>query len=505
MKSYLPSFLLLFSLTLLISTSQCKTAEEWKSRAIYQILTDRFDRGNGDLSDCKNMSNYCGGTFKGIEQNLDYIQGMGFNAIWISPVAQNAPGGYHGYWYTNMYKINEHFGTEQDLKDLVNALHARDMWIMVDVVPNHVANVPWNQDFSGIFPFNDKKYYHWPVRECQWIDDHTPYNQTGLELCWLSFLPDLDQENPFVKQTLIEWVRDFVNTYQIDGLRLDATRHIPKWFWYEFNEAAGVFNVGEVFNHDVAYCASYQGPVASLLNFPLHGTLEKIYRNESSMLEMKDFFEFSEKTWPNHDVVCNFVNNHDLLRWLYHSDIESFKALYAYVFSTVGIPVAYYGDEQSFHGGVDPLNRETLWGKKDTSSEMYQFFRTILTFREKTKFYTFPQIQRMVDETIYTFTRGHVFFAFTNSKEVEVRDITQHEFPEGTLLCNILNPKQCTEVKDGSFQITLTNREVKIMYPQHFNDEGVAQSKAWKQAKEVWVGDMIYDLTKQSLSGSKQI
>ncbi len=496
--------LLFLSITLYISISECKTAEEWKSRVVYQIITDRFDRGNGDISECKNMSNYCGGTFKGIEQNLDYIQDMGFNAIWISPVAQNAPGGYHGYWYTNMYKINEHFGTEQDFKDLINALHARDMWIMVDVVPNHVAPVPWHSDFSGIYPFNDRKYYHWPIRECQWIDDNTPYNQTGLELCWLAFLPDLDQENPVVRKTLVEWIRDFVNTYQIDGLRLDATRHIPPWFWIEFTEAAGVFNVGEVFNHDVAYCASYQGPVASLLNFPLHGILEKIYHNDSTMIEMKDFFEFSEKTWPNMGVVMNFINNHDIDRWLHHSDLQSFKTIYAYSFSTVGIPVGYYGDEQSFHGGRDPLNREPLWGKMDTNSEMYQYFKTILSFREKTQFYTHPQIQRFIDEDIYTFTRGQIFFAFSRSKEPEIRDISDHNFEEGTTLCNLFNPKQCTEVKGGSFQLTLTDREAKIMYPQSLIEEPASESSAWKQAKNIWVSDMVYDLTKPGF-GTKQI
>ncbi len=61
-------------------------------------MTDRYSKTNGDTSSCSSLSNYCGGTFKGIENNLDYIKGMGFDAIWISPVVDNIANGYHGYW-----------------------------------------------------------------------------------------------------------------------------------------------------------------------------------------------------------------------------------------------------------------------------------------------------------------------------------------------------------------------------------------------------------------------
>lgn len=65
--------------------SEGASAQQWASRTIYQLLTDRFDRGDGSTNGCGDISNYCGGTFQGIIQHLDYIQGMGFDAIWISP------------------------------------------------------------------------------------------------------------------------------------------------------------------------------------------------------------------------------------------------------------------------------------------------------------------------------------------------------------------------------------------------------------------------------------
>ena len=83
---------------------------------------------------CVGLRNYCGGTFKGIEKHLDYISGLGANAIWISPIVLNTDNGYHGYWAQNIFEINPHFGTKEDLKSLVTACHDRDMWVMVDIV-----------------------------------------------------------------------------------------------------------------------------------------------------------------------------------------------------------------------------------------------------------------------------------------------------------------------------------------------------------------------------------
>lgn len=130
----------------------------WKERSVYQVLTDRFARDDGSTNACSNLSNYCGGTWKGLENNLDYIQGMGFDAIWITPVVDNIDGGYHGYWAANWEKVNENFGSEDDLKSLVQAAHSKDIWVMVDVVANHVG--PVGMDFSQIYPFNSADHYH---------------------------------------------------------------------------------------------------------------------------------------------------------------------------------------------------------------------------------------------------------------------------------------------------------------------------------------------------------
>ena len=114
---------------------------------MYQLLTDRFGVTSGSPS-CPDLSDYCGGSFQGIIDHLDYIQGMGFDvrielplcttcrgtfnclpvqAVWISPVVKNTPGGYHGYWASNLDEINPYFGSSADLVAVSAALHARVM------------------------------------------------------------------------------------------------------------------------------------------------------------------------------------------------------------------------------------------------------------------------------------------------------------------------------------------------------------------------------------------
>jgi len=108
---------------------------QWRERSIYQLLTDRFALPDGDTTTTCDVgkARYCGGTWAGIEGQLDYIQGMGFDAIWISPITKNIEQStaygeaYHGYWQQDIYSVNSHFGTMEDLKALAEALHLRGM------------------------------------------------------------------------------------------------------------------------------------------------------------------------------------------------------------------------------------------------------------------------------------------------------------------------------------------------------------------------------------------
>ena len=433
-----------FLLFVLLSTYiTSKTKDEWKTRSIYQILTDRFARTSSTGS-CT-LSQYCGGNYQGIINHLDYIQGMGFNAIWISPIVENYAGSYHGYHLTNLYNFNTNFGTEDDFKNLITQCHNRDIWVMVDVVANHVG--PVGTDYSQVYPFNSADHYH---DYCD-ITDWT--NQWQIENCRLSGLPDLKQENDWVTQTLLDWISNLISTYNIDGIRIDTIMEVPQWFWDKFRSSAGVFQIGEAFNGDINYVADYQNHLDSVFNYPLYYTIQSSFCGSFTNLE--GYWFNSRPIYPAPQQVATFVENHDNPRFLNRCNDRS-KFTNAAIFSLLweGIPVFYYGGEQYYAGGADPNNREPLWDNYNTGTELYRLLGVTNNLRTSKSIWNYDIIQRYSDDNFYAFTRGDVLACFTNTNSL-TRYITYHSFSEGDKLCNVLYDGDCVTVSGGSITINM--------------------------------------------------
>jgi len=433
-----------FLLFVLLSTYiTSKTKDEWKTRSIYQILTDRFARTSSTGS-CS-LSQYCGGNYQGIINHLDYIQGMGFNAIWISPIVENYAGSYHGYHLTNLYNFNTNFGTEDDFKNLITQCHNRDIWVMVDVVANHVG--PVGTDYSQVYPFNSADHYH---DYCD-ITDWT--NQWQIENCRLSGLPDLKQENDWVTQTLLDWISNLISTYNIDGIRIDTIMEVPQWFWDKFRSSAGVFQIGEAFNGDISYVADYQNHLDSVFNYPLYYTIQSSFCGSFTNLE--GYWFNSRPIYPAPQYVATFVENHDNPRFLNRCNDRS-KFTNAAIFSLLweGIPVFYYGGEQYYAGGADPNNREPLWDNYNTGTELYRLLGVTNNLRTSKSIWNYDIIQRYSDDNFYAFTRGDVLACFTNTNSL-TRYITYHSFSEGDKLCNVLYDGDCVTVSGGSITINM--------------------------------------------------
>ncbi len=131
---------------LLVAESEYRSFSGIDSYHCRRVITDRFANENPSIPCNHADQTYCGGTWNSIMNHLDYVQSMGFTAIWISPVNKNYDGPrtpygdpYHGYWVTDISKLNDKFGTADDLKALSKALHDRNMLLMVDIVLNHGA------------------------------------------------------------------------------------------------------------------------------------------------------------------------------------------------------------------------------------------------------------------------------------------------------------------------------------------------------------------------------
>ena len=448
-------------LTLLVSLStltRCGTTDEWKSRTIYQLLTDRFARSNSDRSNCGNLSDYCGGGYKGITENLDYIQNMGFDAIWISPIIDNTDGGYHGYWARDFYKLNARFGSDQEFRDFVSECHRRGIWVMVDIVLNHVG--PVGTDYSSIKPFDSSEHYHdYCVIDGGDFDGH---NQWNVENCRLAGLPDLNQSNEWVRTQLLNWVQWMLKEYSIDGLRLDTGCEVEKGFWDSLSQAAGVYIVGEVFSGNVPYVADYQNHLPGLLNYPMYFTIKNTLKYGNSMYEIKNRLEQDLPQFRDIDALGIFVDNHDNERFL-HNDgrHQKFKSALALSFFFRGISIMYYGSEQGYGGGADPQNREPLWTNMVTSSDMYQFVAKAVACRKRREVWQHPQKEKWVDDKFYAFARGDVLLAVTNDDGQQTRSIAV-EWPENTRLCNIFGDNDCVNVSGGKINVELNEGLPKV-------------------------------------------
>ncbi|BAE62865.1 glycoside hydrolase superfamily [Aspergillus flavus] len=207
------------ALTLLLPALAADT-EAWKSRSIYQAMTDSFARTDGSKTHACNITAglYCGGTWRGMIDRLDHIEDMGFDAVMVSPIVKKIEGrvsygeAYHGYWVQDMYALNPHFGSSEDLLDLSKALHDCGIFLMTDTVINSMAYITngtspeGNINFTRLNPFDDPKYFH---SYCE-ITDYDDYPLA--RKCWTGDdivpLPDLKMEDKVVQTMLEKWIKE---------------------------------------------------------------------------------------------------------------------------------------------------------------------------------------------------------------------------------------------------------------------------------------------------------
>ncbi|KAF9653890.1 alpha-amylase [Thelephora ganbajun] len=450
--------LILFSFLAFIHSTTAATAAEWRSRSIYQVLTDRYALPAGaDPSACKPEAlTWCGGTWNTIRENLDYIQNAGFTAIWTSPINQNYEGPrtvygdpYHGYWIQDATQLNSRFGTAEDLKALSAELHRRDMYLMVDVVVNNVMATSTNPDYSK-YMFKDKSQYH-PYCPVVWGDRQSELN------CWLGdqnvTLPDVNTQDAQVQAVYGNWIENLVKEYSIDGLRIDAAKHVNSDFWGTFCAKAGAFCMGEVFGDDITLASQYQGPgtLDSILNYPVYDALVKAFKipGNADTAALARAHDAVKTQLKDATVLGNFLENHDLPRWHNLSvDPQSLYNAMVFNFMSDGIPVVYYGQEQSFSGAADPMNREPLWPSGYKNTTTYQLITTLNKLRnfmiKSSDWLTSPSAVISTTPVGISIMKGNVVSVMTTigSPPQNVSMGVYTPFPNNTPLTDILSCKQ---------------------------------------------------------------
>lgn len=414
---------LLGCLLLAIVVQSAHLPSEWQGRKVYQVLTDRFSTDNNTQAPPCDVTTYCGGTFAGLTKQLPYIKSMGFDALWISPIVANTPGGYHGYWAKDFFSINPHFGTVTTLQQLVATAHTMGIWIMVDIVVNHVG--PVGDDFSTIVPFNQAGHYH---TDCQ-VTQYVCMTDQVLR-CRLADLPDLNQSVPYVQQQLTAAVQWALKTFDFDGIRADTVMYIEPSYWSNLiNNLGNPYIVGEVWSDYSCIKLYTDQSIVAAINYPLFYTILSVFQGRQSMRQLGSVWR-QQLTYRNPDLMLNFIDNHDNDRFLDHADIGNTMAAYAHATMTNGIPAMYYGTEQYFKGqNADQTNREPMWPSKYATTDFVKFLGRLNAFYDAYNISHQQVAERWQDDTMYCFLRGSVMLlCTTNTGAVQQRTIPNLPF-----------------------------------------------------------------------------
>ncbi|MGF1564561.1 MAG: alpha-amylase family glycosyl hydrolase [Flavobacteriales bacterium] len=389
---------------------------------MYFILTDRFADGNpnnnfpvNDLS-IHPKANHHGGDFDGILQKLQdgYFDELGVNTLWLSPITTNAAGawglwdkgvaskfsGYHGYWPVRSREIDRNFGNHTSFTELIDRLHARDMYLLVDYVANHVhqdhpviqANPDWATPLY--LPDGSMNTERWDeYRLTTWFD---------------TFLPTLDLERQEVTEAMTDTAMYWVTEYAIDGFRHDATKHIPTQFWRTLTNKARahlrasnpdrmLFQIGETYgNPELIGSYINSGMLDAQFDFNLYdAAVDALAKPETGFQNLARVIRESLVGYGNHHLMGNISGNQDRARFISYADgsvrfdedpklagwtreithqggdsYDRLIQLHALNLTLPGVPCVYYGDEIALPGANDPDNRRMMRFENLTSDEL---------------------------------------------------------------------------------------------------------------------------------------
>ncbi|MEZ0371201.1 MAG: alpha-amylase family glycosyl hydrolase [Candidatus Sericytochromatia bacterium] len=460
-------------------------ARTWQDEVIYFIFTDRF--ANGDRSNDYNVKPqdawaYHGGDLQGIIGKLDYIRDLGATAIWITPVIDNRDNGfvadfggghmqeiwgYHGYWFKDFYKVDEHLGNMAKMQELVQAAHQRGIKVLLDVVVNHT-------DYD--FPFalqgqNPASPYHKWFHHNGEIRDWN--NQQQVEDFELAKLPDFDQNNPDTAKYLIDAMKWWISQTHIDGYRIDTVKHVPHSFWQQFDREMRAYAgndfllLGEIYTPSPDFMAPYlREGMHSAFDFPLYYAIKDVFGQSQSMRRLGEHFA-KDAVYPDASLLSPFIDNHDVPRFLNEARDQQKARLMlsvAFIMSIRGMPMLYYGTETALAGGADPDNRRDMTFNRDP--QMMAFVKQMTTLRKQHRaLRRGRQLEMWQDDQVYGFSRltevanEEVMAFFNNSGQPQIRRVqVRAESPlkaTQTRMVNVLNPQDAPQIQDGQLQVTV--------------------------------------------------
>ena len=431
----------------LIYELKSRESRDWEGVSqrdvMYLLMPDRFANGDTSNDSFKDMADTLsdrnnpwlrhGGDLAGVEQHLSYFEDLGVTTLWLNPVIENNQpltneGGnmrsaYHGYGFTDHYQIDKRLGGNQAYKDFVKAAHEKGLKVIQDAVYNHVGinhyflkDMPMKSWLHQWDEYTNTSYKDQPV-----LDPHASNfdRKQTLNGWFVPFLPDLNQDNPYVVNYLIQHAIWTVENFHIDGYRIDTYMYNDMEFMNKCNDALlsefpHLFQFGESLASSIPNQAAFTRNHMTALPFDCNLESTVDYQLHKAMLtSLNESFGWNEGVnrlyqtyaqdylYLNSDKLVSYLDNHDEDRFLsvVNEDIAKFKMGLVWLLTSPRIPQIYYGTEiamknfknptdaevrKDFPGGWsdDERNAFVKSGRSNLENETFEFIKKLIDIRK---------------------------------------------------------------------------------------------------------------------------
>lgn len=489
------------------------------TQIMYFLMVDRFYNANKENDAPENdpaihpMANHHGGDLLGVKQKIQdgYFNQLGANTIWLSPILRNPKGAYglwdkggvrskfsayHGYWPISFTKIDERFGTANELKGIVEAAHQKDDNVILDFVANHV------HEEHPVYQAN--KHNDWATN--LYLPDSSlnteRWDEHRLTTWFDVFLPSLNLQKDEITQMLSDSAMYLLEEYDLDGFRHDATKHIPLKFWrtltkkvksYNTERGHPIYQIGETYG-SAELISSYvsSGMLDAQFDFNVYDAIVASVVSEDEGLErLANRLEQSFQYYGYNHLMGNMTGNQDKVRfislasddvkldedgklagWTRDISLRTDKAfnklamMHAINMTIPGIPCIYYGDEIGLPGGNDPDNRKMMrfenWSSDE--SKLFETVSQLAHFRRNELSLMYGNFSILeADKDQLAFERAYlnttiVFFANTANT---AHTFTYPNTPKNKIVCQAYNGT--CDIEDDKINITLPPNTFEII------------------------------------------
>lgn len=418
-----------------------------QEETILNILVDRYSNGNTSKDkdiDVEDPYAFHGGDLEGITKNLDSIEELGFSTISLSPIMQNSPSGYHGYWVEDFYEVDEHFGTKEDLDELIEEAHKRDIKVIFGMVTNYVGET------NAIIEDNP-----------DWLKGQV----SDEDIPWMDDVDVLDQTNASVEQFLFDVADFWMDETDIDGFKLHAADEADDVFIHDFTT-----HIKEKDDKSILI-ADILDPENSV-DYLFDEDAIDLVEDHTLYEAMTDTFSKVEKpveelydTWEEamSDKGLLYVDNEDTKRFTElvqengRNPLTAWKLALTFMYTTPGAPFVYQGSDIPMYGEGFPENQDLVQFTME-DDDYTEFYHRLSSLRDE-----FPAITegdfRFVDSSgsMGVFERAtedeRIFIVINNDSESQ--SITLSDVGKGNQLRGVLEDNIVRESEDGTFSLGL--------------------------------------------------